>query len=216
MRKGIAISASGAAALAVLATAFPAVAASAPRPVPGPGGVTIEIANMSGSGCRPGTAEAVLSADRETFTIAYSGFTARVGGASAPTDARKVCQISLKVNVPPRFTYAISEVQYRLGADLQPGAKAAQRSGHHLQGGPPATITTVNLAGPQNDDFQVVVRTPVERLVWKPCDLERDLGVNTELRADLGTSDPSKVSSISMNADGGNRTRYHFAWKQCA
>ncbi|TDD34089.1 DUF4360 domain-containing protein [Actinomadura sp. KC06] len=188
-------------------------AASAGRPVPGPDGVTIEIANISGSGCPPGTAEVVVADDNETFTIGYSDFTARVGGASQPADARKLCQLSLKVN-SPGFTYAISQTDYRISADLRPGAKAVQKSSHHLQS-PPARITTLDLVGPQNGDFQTTDRIPPDQLVWKRCGLERNLGVGAELRADTGTSDPSEVSSISMNAADGDRATYHFAWKQC-
>ncbi|MFI0372153.1 DUF4360 domain-containing protein [Actinomadura sp. 1N219] len=214
MRKGSAISALGAAALAVLAAVSPA-AASAPGPVPGPDPIWIEIVAMNGPGCLPGTAKAVLSDDVDAFTITYADFTARAGGASAPADARKICALSLKMNVSLRFTYAISRTDYRLGADLQRGAKATQKAGRYFHGSSWPYVTTFDLAGPRDGEFQVTDLVPEDQLVWKPCHVERNLGITTELRVDLGTSDPSKVSSISMNADGGSRTTYHLAWKLC-
>ncbi|WUI02730.1 DUF4360 domain-containing protein [Spirillospora sp. NBC_00431] len=210
MRKRIVVSA---AAFAVLA-AGPVAPASASPLVRGPDGSSLEVALANGSGCSLGTVAVDLADDAETFTLDYSDYTARAGGSSEPAEARKRCQVKLKVGHPENFTYAISRVDYRVAAGLQPGASAVQRGVHYIQ--EPSGYTTFTLKGPHDGNFQFTDRVPEDQLVWKMCGVERSINVNTELRVDKGTSDPSKVSSISMNSAEGSRTTYHLAWKLCS
>ncbi|MFI0482847.1 DUF4360 domain-containing protein [Actinomadura sp. 9N215] len=216
MRKRIAVSAAGGAALAVLAAgaAVPA-AASGPRPVRGPDGVAFEVVRSNGAGCLPGTAAVDLSDDAESFTVDYGDHTAQAGGASEPADARSLCQITLKAHLPEGFTYAISQTDYRAHANLQSGAKAVLKATYFFQAGWPPKITTLDLAGPYDEKFQITERIPADQIVWKPCGSERDLTLHSDLRVDKGTSDPAKASFLSMNSAGGGKTTYHLVWKFC-
>ncbi|WP_165964594.1 DUF4360 domain-containing protein [Actinomadura sp. KC216] len=216
MRKGIAISATSAAVLAVLtAAAVPAAAGPAPRLVPGTDEIKIAIVASDGPGCPPGTARAVLSDDREAFHIEYTDFTVRVGGTAKPTDARKYCRLSVKVYAPQGFTYAIAQTDYRLGVHLQPGARGTHKSSYYFHGSSSPRTTEFAMVGPQGGHWQSTNKVPVDQLVWKPCDQERNIDINTELRVGLGTSDPAEASMITLNSDNGNRTSYHFAWGRC-
>ncbi|MFI0409424.1 DUF4360 domain-containing protein [Actinomadura sp. 3N508] len=217
MRKGTAISAMSAVALALLTAtaAAPAAAASAPRPVPGPDDVTIEIAAAKGSGCAPGTAKAVIRDDHDGFHLEYSDFTARVGGTSKPADARKNCRLSLKVGAPKGFAYAIAQTDHRLGAQLQRGARAGHKESYSFHGDTSPRVSEFSMTGPRGGSWHFTDRVAVEQLIWKPCDQEPTLDINTELRVEPGTSDPAEVSMISLNSDGLNRAIYHFAWRQC-
>lgn len=211
MRKRIAASV---AAFAVLAagSAVPA-SASGPLLVRGPDGVGLEIAQVGGNGCLPGTVAVDLADDAETFTLDYSDYTARAGGSSAPADARKRCVVKLKVQHPEDLTYAIWRTDHRVAADLQPGATATQRAMHYIL--EPTGYTTFSLKGPQDGNFEFTDQIAEDQIVWKMCGVERGINVDTELRVDKGTSDPSKVSSITMNSGEGSRTTYHLAWKLC-
>ncbi|TYK46166.1 DUF4360 domain-containing protein [Actinomadura decatromicini] len=214
MRKGIAFSAASAAALALASGFVPSAAASTRTPAAGPSGVTIAIATTNGSGCATGTASAVLSEDAGAFLIKYTDFTARAGGSSKPTDARKNCQISLKIRAPESFTYAISGVEHGIHSNLQTGAKGTYKSSYYFQGAQQTEGFPRELSG-VNDNFQFIDVVPEGQFVWKPCGVERNFNVNTELRVDKGTSDESKVSSVSMNTGDGGRTLYRLAWKSC-
>ncbi|RFS87250.1 DUF4360 domain-containing protein [Actinomadura spongiicola] len=215
MRKGIVFSAAAAMMLAA-ATAAPAGAAHGSYFVPGPEGVTIEIATVNGSGCPKGTAAVAVSEDKEAFTVTYSDYTAQAGGSSAPTDFRKNCQISMKVHVPQGFTYAIASTDYRGFAWLEEGATAIQKASYYFQGSHQTAAKSHVIQGEYADNWQVTHQEEVGQLVWKPCGEERNFNINTELRVLRGTSDPDKVSFVSMDsADGSIKTIYHFEWQKC-
>ncbi|TDD98108.1 DUF4360 domain-containing protein [Actinomadura rubrisoli] len=218
MRKGIFISTAAAAAALTMtaASVAPATAASEEFLAHGPNGVTISIATVNGSGCPPETVAIALSAGHDAFTVTYSKYLAQAGGASAPTDARKNCQINMIVHVPPGFTYAISSTDYRGYAGLQKGANATQLASYYFHGDPRPRQYSHSLSGPYKMSWKTTDKPDVSQLVYKPCDEERSLNINTEVRVDLGTSDPAKVSFIAVDsADSTIKTTYHFAWKRC-
>ncbi|TYK44006.1 DUF4360 domain-containing protein [Actinomadura decatromicini] len=214
MRKGIAFSA--AAALAVIAGSATPAAASDEYLEHGPDGVTITVATVNGSGCPLGTAAIALSENNDAFTITYSKYFAQVGGSSLPTDERKNCQLNLKVHVPQGFTYAVSSTDYRGYASLREGASATQLASYYFQGNKDTRAYSYPIAGPFKKNWQNSDTVNVAQLVWSPCGEQRNFNINTELRADLGTSNPSDVSYVSMDStDGSIKTTYHYAWKVC-
>ncbi|RKS78683.1 uncharacterized protein DUF4360 [Actinomadura pelletieri DSM 43383] len=216
MRKGIAASAAIAVAAALTAASVTPVGASTPLLARGPDGVTVEIATVNGSGCPIGTAAVAISQDKEAFTVTYSDYLAQTGGSSKPTDARKNCQIAMKVHVPQGFTYAIAQTDYRGYANLVKGAKATQKASYYFQGSSQTGAITHSIKSPHDDNWQFTDKIEVSQLVWKECGEQRNFNINTELRVEKGTSDASKVSFVAMDStDGSIKTTYHFAWKRC-
>jgi hypothetical protein len=209
----------GGAAAAMLGSLLSAQTASAATSnlAPGPDKVTIEIASINGSGCRPGSAAVAVSEDNTAFTVTYSEYLAKVGVGATPTDFRKNCQLSLMVHVPQGFTYAISSTDYRGFASLQNGAIGTQKASYYFQGSPDTASRTHNFRGPLVDNWQVTNRNDWGQLVWKNCGDHRNFNINTELRVNAGTSDPTKTTSIMAmdSTDGALNTVYHFAWKTC-
>ncbi|RKS76911.1 uncharacterized protein DUF4360 [Actinomadura pelletieri DSM 43383] len=212
MRKRIAFSAVTLA-LAAAGPVTPAAAASSPAN--GPKDVKVDIAAVNGSGCKPGSAAVSLASDRDSFSVTYSDYTAQAGGSTTPADGRKTCRVNLQVLVPEDFTYAVSAVDYRLRADLQSGAKAVQRASYYFQTDSETKTATHNLTGPYNKNFEVSEKIPEDQLAWKPCGERLNFNITTELRVDKGTSDASKVSTITLNSGNGAKVNYHLAWKPC-
>ncbi|MGH3242035.1 MAG: DUF4360 domain-containing protein [Spirillospora sp.] len=216
MLKGIAISAAVATLATTIAAVAPAAAAGGEYLEHGPKGVTIDVATVNGSGCPIGTAAVALSENNDAFTITYSKYLAQVGGSSSPIDERKNCQINLRVHVPQGFTYAVSTTDYRGYANLQTGAKANQLASYYFQGDSRTREFSHGLVGPWKKNWQSTDVVDITQLVWSPCGEQRNFNVNTELRADLGSSDQTKVSYISMDStDGDINTTYHYTWKTC-
>jgi hypothetical protein len=209
MRNVIAVSA---AALAMAAGSAVPAAAAAPSAVRGPDGVSIEILPTNDLGC-PATVS--LAPDREAFAVSFGDYTARVGGSSRPDEYRKNCQLNLKVVVPADYSYAISSLEFRMRASLQPGVKGAAMSASYFQGEPGVITTSHDMVGPYEDDFQVTDMVPPEQRRWKPCGQERIFSTNSEVRLDEGTSDSSKVSFVSVGSADSGAVVYHLAWKKC-
>ncbi|GAA2693641.1 DUF4360 domain-containing protein [Streptomyces lunalinharesii] len=209
------LSAGAAAAALLLGSASPTTPARFGDEPP-TGQITITVATVNGSGCRPGSAAVAVAPDNTAFTVTYSEYLAQVGGSSKPTDARKNCQIALSVHVPQGFTYAVARADYRGYAALASGAKGLEQANYYFQGQPETARRSHPFAGPYDNNWQTSDETDVDQLVYAPCGEERYFNINTELRLDGSSADPKSTSYMAMDStDGSINTLYHFAWKQC-
>ncbi|RFS87512.1 DUF4360 domain-containing protein [Actinomadura spongiicola] len=214
MRNGVFAAAACLSGLALTAGVAPTASAAADPPPPGK--ITMKVLTVNGSGCRAGTAAVAPSSDNTAFTVTYSDYTAQAGGKSNPTDMRKNCQLSLSVQIPQGFTYAIASADYRGYANLAKGDTGLERASYYHQGMAQTTPVSHTIKGKFSNNWQFTDRTPVAELVYKPCGENRNFNINTELRVEKGTSDPDATSFISFDsADGSVRTLYQFAWKKC-
>ncbi|KJY23965.1 MULTISPECIES: DUF4360 domain-containing protein [Streptomyces] len=179
--------------------------------------ITIDVVQVNGSGCRPGSATVAVAPDNTAFTVTYSEYLAQVGPDAKATDFRKNCQLGLSLNVPQGYTFAIAQADYRGFASLQQGATATQKASYYFQGMSQTASRSHTLRGPLQDGWQVSDTVPVEALVFHPCGAKRNLNINTELLTQAGTSDPARTTSfLTMDStDGSINTKYHFAWKTC-
>jgi hypothetical protein len=189
----------------------------APNTTPPPDYMTIDVVTVNGTGCPAGTAAVAVSPDRKAFTVTYSQFMAQVGVGALPTDLRKNCQLNLRINIPQGFTYGIAQADYRGFAHLERGATGLERANYYFQGMSPTAYRNHNYAGPLSDDWQATDTTELAAIIYHPCGEQRLLNINTELRVNAGTSDPTKTTSfMSMDStDGSVNTTYRFSWKTC-
>ncbi|GAA0472889.1 DUF4360 domain-containing protein [Streptomyces stramineus] len=209
----------GGAAVALVAAAFtPSAAATGSGDgVPPPDKIVIDVVTVNGSGCPAGSAHVSVSPDNTAFTVTYSTYIAQVGLGAKPTDFRKNCQLGLNVHVPQGFTYAVARADYRGFAHLEKGATGLERANYYFQGMQQTAFMNHHFTGPLNDDWQTSDTTDIDALIYHPCGAKRNFNINTELRVDAGTSDPTKTNSfMAMDSTDGNiNTVYHFAWKTC-
>ncbi|KIZ13942.1 DUF4360 domain-containing protein [Streptomyces natalensis] len=210
------LGAAAAAASLLLAGSASPTPLARPGDEPPAGKITIDVATVNGSGCRPGSAAVAIAPDNTAFTVTYSEYLAQAGGDSKPTDSRKNCQIALNVHVPQGFTYAIARADYRGYASLAEGAKGTEVAGYYFQGQQQTVRKSHVFGGPYDTDWQSSDETDVGALVYAPCGEERYFNINTELRVDAGSRKAAATSFMAMDStDGSINTLYHFAWKQC-
>lgn len=184
-----------AAALVALSMLVPATAMAEEDPV-----ASVEVVTVNGSGCAAGDAD--VRTEGRTFSIGYHTFLARAGGGSSPTDLRKNCQLSLRVNTPAGYTYGLSRTSYHGYVHLQSGATGLNRVSVYVQGS--AQTTTVNHAftGPINQEWDTSYR-PGADIVWVPCGKRRNININAELRVNLGSSDPDRLNFLIAESSTG-------------
>lgn len=183
---------------------------------PPTGKITITVATVNGSGCRPGSAAVAIAPDNTAFTVTYSEYLAQAGGSSQPTDSRKNCQIALNVHVPQGFTYAVARADYRGYASLAPGATGLEQANYYFQGQQETARKSHTFTGPYDTNWQTSDETDIDALVYAPCGEERYFNINTELRVDAKSANAKATSFMAMDStDGSINTLYHFAWKQC-
>ncbi|MCS7481049.1 DUF4360 domain-containing protein [Umezawaea endophytica] len=206
------LTAMAAAVMALSTVVAPAEAADSPPD----DRITVTVVTVNGSGCPAGTAAVAAAADNTAFTVTYSDFLAQIGVGASPTDFRKNCQLSLRVNYPQGFTYGIAQADYRGFAHLVAGAKGTEKANYYFSGSP-STGATHPFSGPLSDYWQATDKTEVAQIVYAPCGEQRIFNVNTELRVSAGTSDISKTTSFMAmdSTDGSVKTTFHFSWKRC-
>ncbi|WP_255955692.1 DUF4360 domain-containing protein [Streptomyces odontomachi] len=211
------ILAAGGAAVALFAAALSAQGAqAATTPDAAPSEATqVSIESVNGSGCPAGTARVSVASDNSTLTVTYSNYYALAGIGAEPTDARKNCQLILDVEAPAGYTYAIFGLDYSGHAHIEAGATGSQRSEYFFQGSTSGVVKSHTITGPYDGDWSTSDDTS-DQLVWAPCDAQRYLNVNTELRVDAGTSDTQHSSSlIAMRSTDAPASTYHLTWKKC-
>jgi hypothetical protein len=179
---------------------------------PPPERVVIDVVSVNGSGCPPGTAQAV-AADNTGFTVMYSQFMAVAGVGASPVDFRKNCQLGVLVHVPEGFTYAITRVDHEGFAALAAGANGVQRSSYYFQGRPNTRIVTHSFAGPLTDYWHTVDESDPASVEYHPCGALRILNINLELRVSAGSSAPTSTSFLAMDSTFGSV--YDLVWKRC-
>ncbi|MBW5486922.1 DUF4360 domain-containing protein [Streptomyces bambusae] len=203
----------GAAAVLLVTAATPPAGADDAAPTEK---ITVDVATVNGSGCRPGSAAVAVAPDNTAFTVTYSEYIARAGGDSPKVDGRKNCQLALRVNVPQGYTYAIAQADYRGFGSLQPGAVGIQKASYYFQGMSQTASRTHEFQGPLEDNWQVTDTADIHALVFAPCGEKRNFNINTELRTDVGTSDLTKESYMALDStDTSISSKYHFSWKKC-
>ncbi|MFF5208312.1 DUF4360 domain-containing protein [Streptosporangium sp. NPDC000396] len=209
--------AGGGAAALLAASLMSGPAAQALTPdVDPPGRFTVGLVSLNGSGCPIGTATVSTSPDYTAFTVAYSKYLAQVGMGAKPTDFRKNCQLTVQVNAPQGYTYAVVKADYRGYAYLAPGARGQQQASYYFQGMSNTSNVARSFSGPMDDNWQVTDATNVESLVWSPCGEIRNLNINTQLKVNAGAFDPAATSFMTMDStDGSFKTIYHLSWRRC-
>ncbi|MFJ9774344.1 DUF4360 domain-containing protein [Kitasatospora sp. NPDC101157] len=195
----------------------PAFADSLPLPPPPPQDrIVIDSVTANGTGCPTGTSAVAVSPDGTAFTVTYSNYIAQIGPGTSPADARKDCQLSLRVHAPGGYTYAVVSAGYSGFASLAAGASATQRAGYRFQGDPRTTTSNHHFKGPFDNNWRTTDTVPVAALVFAPCGEERSLDITTELQIDRGTSSPSATSFMEMDStDGRITTVYRLALQRC-
>lgn len=213
MCKGLTAAAATIPVLALALSAAPAASADVNDPPPDDK-ILIDVLTVNGSGCHAGTTAVATASDNTSFTITYSDYLAQAGGESSPIDFRKNCQINLGVHVPQGFTYAIAGADYRGFAHLEDGASGLQKASYYHQGMAQTTPSSHTVKGSYSDNWQFSDRTDVAELVFKPCGVDRNFNINTELRVYKGGSQGTSFMAFD-STDGSVNTTYHFAWKKC-
>ncbi|MEV6596571.1 DUF4360 domain-containing protein [Actinoplanes sp. NPDC051346] len=176
--------------------------------------VTIEKLTVNGTGCRADTVAVGLSPDREAFTVIYSDYLARAGTGARNPDQRRTCGLTVRLNVPATLGYAITAVDYRGYAHLEPGASASLSARYHFQGSGAPTYTVHPFASGLDDSWQVT-DSAGGGPVFSSCGQGRKIDIDTELRVSADRAD-APTSLITMDStDSEVASTYHLSYRAC-
>jgi hypothetical protein len=206
------------AALAISLSLAPALSAGAVPAVTAPQEkVIVKLMSVQGGGCTQGTTSVEVSPDNTSISLGFSDFTAGTGAGMKVTDSRRNCHISLTIQAPSGFMYAISTARYAGYAGLEPKASGFVRASFYFAGIPETRLAEHSLAGPSEENWAFEDTTDLPGLVWTSCGERRYYNFSFELRVRAGTSDAATTSNIiSFNSSGNDSsTTYQLEWKRC-
>jgi len=168
--------------------------------------VTVEVLGVAGSGCGAGTTIVSMSQDGAAFTVTYSDFVVLAHGS----DARKTCELTIRVNHPDGYTYGIAETSFRGFAQLEAGSKGTERASYFFANQAPTEHSPHTFAGPMTDNWQAVDRPA--SVVHGPCRERRPLTVKAELKV----TGKSATSFMAMDStDGKVSADFRLSWQKC-
>jgi hypothetical protein len=187
---------------------------------------TVELVSVGGTGCKKDDFVVALSDDKTAFTVSYSNYSAAAGKGATPQESRKNCNLNVKVKVPNGFTYGIAGADMRGYANLAPKANGLAKVSFWFQGNPMTGFISHDIRessfsypgsyvdGQFDDNWETVDETPFVSVVWASCSAQRNLNVNTELRA----SAPATAAYSWVTEDTTDislTTVFHVAFKAC-
>jgi hypothetical protein len=190
---------------ATSALATPASAAV----VRAPEGASVSVVTVNGSGCPDGEGSAKLSATGASFSITTPAYIAAAGGPAGPTDFRENCQVGVRFSGIEGWTYAVTRVTATGFAYLAPAASGLTRTSLYFQGTSQTTAANLLISGPVAEPWTATETVDAADLNWAPCDSQRDLNVNTELRVIGGAG----LTASVMVRDAVTAGR--LVWQRC-
>lgn len=114
--------------------------------------ITVELGQITGSGCPLGTVSASFSADRTVLTFGFDEFDTYLGPGYSPRDRTKDCTIPVKLRYPLGSSFEVVDAVYHgFAPRLDVGMTARMQSTYTIiddGGGSKIVNTTAEVVGP--------------------------------------------------------------------
>jgi hypothetical protein len=175
--------------------------------------LAVRSVGFNGAGCAEPTEIFMnVAEDNGSLTVTFGDrYRAAVGVGSLPTDLRKNCSITLMLDVPVNYTYAIVETEQTGNASIMEGTNATHRWSTYASGAISELPPTYKMIGPYDGFWTTSHLTAPAAMVWHPCNEQRTVNLNTELKVNVGTSDPATTASyMSLRS-----STYRLVWQAC-
>lgn len=158
---------------------------------------SIQVQGVFGSGCPRGSTDVSYSPDHRSFVVTYSEFGLR-GGDYAN------CTITISVEAPPGWSYALSSLFDLVAVSLAPGSSARLQTDAWFTGLSSGVSADDFLFGPSSG-LWTSISVP-SSLGYLPCGYEADLRVNRRLSVN---GSPSSFAMLRTTV-GPN-----LLWRRC-
>lgn len=184
---------------------------------------SFEIASLQagGTGCPQGTVTVNVAPNLQSFTLLFDDYGAKIpfkddDPTKPPQRAdRENCAIVLGLKYDPGFRFAIVQVNYEGGTQLQnKNVVAKQQSTYRFQGQGKGATASTTWKGPIDELFLFtdIVKAPV----FSPCGAVLPLQINTVLTVNNFKGKPTDFGSIAQDIiDGQLSEKYTITWEKC-
>ena len=176
-----------------------------------------EIRDMTynGSGCPIGTIANVISEDRKAFTLLFDSFFAEAGPGLSLRDARKNCQITVDLDYPEGWTFALATFDYRGYAYMDERITATHSASYYFQGQAQTFTKSRDFVGIYEADYNFRDYVPLDALNWAPCGAKRALNVNSAIKINNRANRRGEALMTVDSIDGEFGAYHGLVWRRC-
>ena len=169
---------------------------------------------MNGSGCPAGTAGAVISADRQSFSVYFNEFEAALDGVS--TFASKTCVISVAFDANPNYQYAVDSLSFEGHASLEAGVTGTVAAESCIQGSAD-TCNKLDVVRYTNNDVSFRKTLPIldAAPAESECGASRDVNITTLINVRNTGSQGARGSLRLFSTDGGAKLTFRVTPRSC-
>ena len=177
-----------------------------------PDGVEFRSVSYNGRGCPRGTVIKSISPDSKAFTLAFSEYVAEVGRGIARSESYKNCVVTVDLDFPGGWQWAVTKFDYRGFAALDDDVKGTQKTRYWFQGYDHGSAQST-LTGPYDDDYHFT--DYVSTITWSPCGATRALNINSDIR--LNNRDNRRGTGFMTldSLDGSVAWEFGIQWRRC-
>ncbi|HYX39017.1 MAG TPA: DUF4360 domain-containing protein [Oligoflexus sp.] len=183
-----------------------------------PSYVGITMVSVNGSGCPKDSVQTNIAKDRLSFSLNFWDYLAEVKPGSTPSSQRKFCQISVDLDVPTGWRFAVAGFDYRGYIKLDEGIEAAHNTEYYIQGtGMQGNSVTNSKKGPQDNAFFYQQQVKIADQVWSSCEKQRTMQI--KLKMQVTNTDPNRFpnaeGTIGTDSVEGSFQKWKLSWSRC-
>lgn len=174
----------------------------------------------SGSGCPPGSVDAIVSEDGLAISIFFDAYRVEVGPDTEPR-VRQACDISIPMHIPQGWQYSLVALDYRGYLFLDQNVRASQSSEYDFQAlSGPNSLVFLDYRGYLFHAFDATDRVELDRddWTWSPCQMQRDLHIRTSMSVSnrFNRDGFGRIAGLpSDSMDGAIEHIYAIEWRHC-
>jgi hypothetical protein len=180
-----------------------------------PDGSAIEDLRLQGDGCPAGSAEAIITEDRQSFLVLFSEYEAATFPGNGGED--KNCTFFVKIRTPQGLSLQIAKVWYEGAVVLdKPGMRAEQRARYWWAGSsPPAREFRSEMTGPKDESY--VFQDELWLGAFSRCNSTHELVARTRItiRNNQSKTGEGYINTTTAGGDVAMKFRFNPFWRSC-
>lgn len=185
-----------------------------------PKGFAIKAVATQGEGCPSDSTAVNISEDKKAFTITFSKFETSLEAGAKKSEI--ACRLSLSMDVPVGWQYAVASFNYRGFMALDEGIEALHSTRYFFTGKGKGGGFRHKEVGEISKDFvytdKVDILTAVLSREWSACSGSRDLNIDTAIRlrnTNLKQFPTATALFSNDSIDGELKQEFGLSWRRC-
>lgn len=179
---------------------------------PAPRWATLRGISYAGSGCPAGSVQIGVPVSGDLSLIFDDTLHAAAGPGLPVTERRKNCQLTIDLDYPGGWQYAVESAALNGFAALEPRTSGTAKASFYFQGQLPTAVVEGTLYGPAYRSFSVFDDL-YGHTVWSPCDARRGLNMNLQVR--VHTASQGAQASMTLGDRAGPASLVALKWRRC-